>query len=393
MMKPRGTLWMVTRSLPVHQNGGMERVAFDTVSGLARRGWKIDLVTTKLANDPGFPEGVRVYALDARPGRYSGAFTRGLVSWSAARSAPPDAILSISSGANPIVARHREVPAVFQCHGCAWNEMTTKLANLDPRAILRLDAYLRVDRRMMPAYDTIVAVGPAVVGYLHARPYRFLDTSRIIEIPNGIDTDACERAARIDRTVTRAKLGVPPDGRLLFIACRLTPGKGVRTILEAYADMKKKGLVVAIAGSGREERVLHRIVRRRRLAGVRFLGAVDHDTVLETMCASDLVVQAGTGSEGLPLVILEALSTGCPVLVSRRYSLPPFERDDAIFTVDPTDRRAIAAALDRGSRLGAPLADVARAARRQFSLDTMIDRYEGVLEEVIAGGKKKSARR
>ncbi|MFH1679716.1 MAG: glycosyltransferase family 4 protein, partial [Candidatus Eisenbacteria bacterium] len=208
----KGRLWIVARSLPAHVAGGMERIAFDTCAGLAARGWSVDLATTHIGRESGLPPAVRVHALGAPPGVHSIRFRRALARWAAGRERP-DLVLSISFAAGPVVRTLPGIPAICQMHGSAWREFTGKIRRLDPRGLYRLWLHFDQERRTLPLYDRIVAVGPAVRGYLGSFPYGFLKDARIEEIPNGIDAESCARAASIDREEARARLGVSPSGK------------------------------------------------------------------------------------------------------------------------------------------------------------------------------------
>ncbi|MBM3321415.1 MAG: glycosyltransferase family 4 protein [Candidatus Eisenbacteria bacterium] len=381
----KGRLWVVARSLPVHFAGGMERIAVDTCAGLAERGWAIDLATTRLARDPGLPPGVRVHALDAPPGVHSLRFRRALARWAEKRE-PPDALLSISFSAGPIVRARSEIPSICQMHGSAWREAATKLRRLDPRGLYRLWLHIDQEKRTLALYDRIVAVGPAVHAYLNAFPYGFLSRDKIVEIPNGIGEIPLDPPSAESRKAIREQLGLGSFDRLIVSAGRLIPQKGVFDLVRAYEKMpgcEKTALL--IAGGGRDETRIRDYCRRHALAGVWLAGSLPREEVIEAMRVADLVVQIGTIPEaGIPLVVMESLAVGCPVVVSERLH---FSHEDdierAILRVDPTDRNAIARALERGVHLGGPFLEIARAARDRFSLDAMIERYDRLIEEVI----------
>jgi glycosyltransferase involved in cell wall biosynthesis len=381
----KGRLWVAARSLPVHFAGGMERIAFETCAGLAARGWTIDLATTRLERDPGLPTAVRVHSLDAPPGVHSIRFRRALARWAEKRE-PPDALLSISFSAGPIVRARPEIPSICQMHGSAWREAATKLLRLDPRGLYRLWLHIDQERRTLPLYDRIVAVGPAVYAYLNTFPYGFLNRDKVVAIPNGVGGIPREPISAESRKEIREQLGLGPFERLIVSACRLIPQKGVFDLVRAYERMAGcEATALLIAGGGRDEKRIRKYCRRRALSRVLIAGALPREKILEAMRAADLVVQIGTIPEaGLPLVVMESLAVGCPVVISERLH---FSHEDdierAILRVDPTDRNAIARALERGVRFGGPFPEIARAARERFSLDAMIERYDRLIEEVI----------
>lgn len=392
----RGRLWMVTRSLPAHIRGGMERIAFDTAVGLAARGWEIDLVTTKLDAPHRLPPAIRVHPLDAPGGRHSARFRRELVRWAESHDdPPPDLIFSVSFAAAPLLTHMPRVPSIVQLHGSAWGEAMSKLRRLDPRALYRLALHLGPEKEALAAATRVIATGPAVSEMLASPRYRFVDATKIAPIPNGIDASVYERVMYEDRDDARRALGVPEGDRVIVSACRMIRSKGVWSLLEGYEAMEdRESTTLLLLGDGREREAMRRFCERRGLGRARLLGTIDRERVARVLRVADLVVQISIAPEGLPLVVLEALSAGAAVLVSDRVRLPAYEGEEGVLAADPSHIGEVAAALHRGVRLGAPFTLGARAARREFSLDTMLDRYEALMEEAIAergGGRASSS--
>ncbi len=407
MSSRRGRLWYISRGIPAHGLGGMERVVHEMATGLARRGWSVSLITTRLDDAPaqagktpgaasegrsqpfheGVPEGVELHALDAKPGRFTHAFSRALLRWGEAhRKDPPDLILTATLAAGPLVAHLAHLPAVFQAHGSSWAEAAVKLRAADGRGFYRLWLYLASERAFLRRFERIIAVGPAVRSYFERGPYRFLDRSRIVTIPNGIDLQALDRAG-FSRQAEREALGVKEHQRLVLTAGLLIREKGALDLLRAYAAMEeRRRIALAIAGEGRDAHLLSDLARREGLDQVRLLGRVPRDRLLGLVRASDLVAQVGTRPEGLPLIVLEALCLGCPVLVSDAMPLPAFGGEEGVWRARAGDPRSIGEGLRRVLESGAPMADVAASARARFSLDRSLDEYEALFAEVIAAG-------
>lgn len=380
----KGRLWIATRSLTAHIPGGMERVAEETSAGLARRGWLIDLVTTRLDGDAALPSGVRVHALDAPPGMHSARFRRALAKWAAGRERP-DLLLSISFAGGEIMRRRPEIPSICQAHGSAWREAAGKLRRMDPRGLYRLALHLAAERPAFARADRIVAVGPAVRDYLTSFPYGFLDPAKIVVVPNGIDADACARAAGEDRSAVRGRFGIAGAEKLVVAACRLLPEKGVFDLVRAYETIEgRERAALVLAGSGRDENRIRGYCRARGLERVKLVGSLPHADALGLLRAADLVAQVGTRPEGLPLVVLEAIAVGTPALVSAGLSLPDLgAAADSVVRADPRSPASIAAGIESGLRIGPLSPETARAARERFSLETTLDRYEHLIKETI----------
>lgn len=164
--------------------------------------------------------------------------------------------------------------------------------------------------------------------------------------PMGIDV---ARFAAIRRAPT-----TPPT---LAIAARLVPIKGVDVAIAAMKHLSHRA-TLAIAGDGPELRPLmdaaygpHRTSEHGRLEethGIGFRLALDtraRDRLLGT--ASIVLVPSrviGGRSEGTPLVALEALAAGIPVIASAVGGLRTLA---GIELVPPDDPQALARAIDR----------------------------------------------
>jgi len=104
------------------------------------------------------------------------------------------------------------------------------------------------------------------------------------------------------------------EGYALYVG-RLSPEKGIFTLLQAWQQVKSFPL--KIVGSGPLlERVRHE-VRARDLAHIDVLGQLPREQVLRLMRNASFVVVPSTWYEAFPLVIAEAFACGKPVIASR----------------------------------------------------------------------------
>jgi glycosyltransferase involved in cell wall biosynthesis len=149
--------------------------------------------------------------------------------------------------------------------------------------------------------------------------------------PMGIDV---AHFAALERT---------PDNIILALA-RLVPIKGIDVAIAAMQHVRAH---LVIAGDGPERAALERAARGASLGSVEFLGTVDtarRDQLLQR--AAILIAPsrplANGRTEGTPLVALEALAAGVPVVASRVGGL----RELPVTHVPPNDPRALARAIE-----------------------------------------------
>ncbi|HEV3410311.1 MAG TPA: glycosyltransferase [Chthoniobacterales bacterium] len=123
----------------------------------------------------------------------------------------------------------------------------------------------------------------------------------------------------------------PANGQWrLLQACRLIPKKGVATTLCAFAIFRKRfpNAQLVIAGKGPLQPHLEELAEELGVAGsVYFRGFLSQKELLELYAQSHIFLHPSEtppdqNQEGIPNSILEAMSTGLPVLATRHGGIP-----------------------------------------------------------------------
>lgn len=148
----------------------------------------------------------------------------------------------------------------------------------------------------------------------------------------------------------RSRMRKPrPEGPLkVLFASRISPKKGLLTLLEALVGVQGRlqvNVVGAFEDSAYEAKCRSVIATLPDAITVRLKGALPHSAVLEEMRNADIMAFP-TAGENFGHVIAEALSEGCPVLVS---SHTPWSRRlarRAGGAVDPNTPQAWTAAIN-----------------------------------------------
>lgn len=177
---------------------------------------------------------------------------------------------------------------------------------------------------------------------------------------------------------------------------RLVETKGFRYLLEALegADFPFE---LSIVGDGPLKRSLEKTAARSAAKGtVRFEGTVPNEKVFEILAASDVLVMpsvvASDGDrDGVPNVVLEAMSVGLPVVASDISGIPEAVKDGRTgILVPPRDPTAIARALGRLREAPEAAAGYARAGRelvaRCFCAEANARALHGVFAGYLARG-------
>ena len=184
--------------------------------------------------------------------------------------------------------------------------------------------------------------------------------------------------------------GVPPSSapgqatRPLQLLCvgTLHEVKGQAHLLDAVAELGRQGVPVCLrlVGDGPDRPALEtRAARLGITERVEFLGQRTRSEVVQLLAASDVLVApsvptSGGKREGLPVVIIEALASGIPVVASHLSGIPELvETDITGITVPPGDASAIADALRRLAADPALRRRLGRAGRARVEADYDLD--------------------
>lgn len=241
----------------------------------------------------------------------------------------------------------RSVRRVATCH--SWYSDSFKL-----------QLYEGVDKLVLRAFDHVVAVSPQILRSVR-RSGVHVERSSLVE--NGIAVP--EASPAFDRRRLRDELQVPPGQPLILRVGRLAPSKGNHLLLRALAEVRVLPWHLVLAGEGEEEEELRALAARLGLAGrVTFAGY--RRDVADLLHLADLFVIPSL-DEGLPIVLLEAMACGVPVLSSEVGAIGQVLRaEESGWLVPPGRVGPLARALERALTHPEEGRDLAEEARRQF---------------------------
>ncbi len=165
----------------------------------------------------------------------------------------------------------------------------------------------------------IIAVSNAVKVDIRQSNW-LLNSDKIITVYNGIDTSRFDSA--LSKQDARNKLGLPESKFIFGTAGRLTKVKAHHMLLTAFAmiykDNKECCLVIAGDGSLKEELELQ--AESLGITNVTFFTGQRND-IPEVLRALDVFVLPSL-SEGHPLVLLEAMAAGLPLIATNVGGIP-----------------------------------------------------------------------
>lgn len=125
---------------------------------------------------------------------------------------------------------------------------------------------------------------------------------------------------RIDQALGAGTVPRDPTRFTVIAVGRLEPVKDHTTLLEAFAAIADDAARLVIVGAGSRESEVEATIAELGLGDqVEMTGLIPRDDVFLRCAASDVLVSTSLG-EGLPVAVIEAMATGCPVILS---DIPP----------------------------------------------------------------------
>jgi len=271
------------------------------------------------------------------------------------------------------VGRSEGIPIVTTVHGFTGGGWKNR-------------AYEAFDRLAFRRFDAVVAVSPVMAKSLRAAgvPQRILHV-----VPNALSP----HAAPMTRADARRALKIPDGARVAGWVGRVSREKGVDVFIDAIASLTDPSVRAVILGDGPER--LAEEARARALAPSRVFWPGVVPEAARYLAAFDLFVLSSR-TEGMPMVLLEAMDACVPIVATRVGGIPDMLSPEQAVLVPPNDPPALAAAIDAALADPAASAERARAAQRrqrdEFSVGPWSERYERIYRDLLAARPPRRSR-
>lgn len=216
---------------------------------------------------------------------------------------------------------------VYTVHGLPDPYMPAPLGSDRPPIRDRL-AYEGVDAILCRRADAVIIPSATLAAVFHHR--LGFPASRLRVVPNGVDL------------VKR----IPARGDAVGTISLLEPVKDVVTFLDAAAKLSRShpALRFVVFGEGSQRPELERRAWRLGIGHrVEFPGHVGQERALRRLA----VLALPSITETAPMVLLEAMAAGVPVIASRTGGIPEITGETTALLVQPGDAGGFAAAAAR----------------------------------------------
>lgn len=153
----------------------------------------------------------------------------------------------------------------------------------------------------------------------------------------GVDAEHFHPRWRDELTRERFSAG-RSDTSIALFAGRLSPEKNLHILLEIKAQYPDLSVVLVGDGPARQD------LERRAAGRVHFTGFLEGDALARAYASADLFVQPST-TETMGFSVLEAMSSGLPIVAARAAALPEMVDDTTGKLVDPDSTDAFVEAV------------------------------------------------
>lgn len=197
--------------------------------------------------------------------------------------------------------------------------------NPNEKLMLRFNSLLRsYEKKLMKRSDALIAVS------LYTKKELIelydVDEEKIHVIYNGVDTQKFKPTR--DRAGLRLELGLEEEQKIILCVGRLYYRKGITILLKSIPEVVQKfgDVKFVISGKGfkKNEENLRKLAEKLKIEKyVMFLGYVPDEKLPDLYAASDIFVLPAL-YENFPFAILEAQSTGLPVISTKVGGIPEF---------------------------------------------------------------------
>ena len=281
--------------------------------------------------------------------------------------------------------RPLNIPVIFTNHS-RYDLYSDAYAGFLPRS-LRYGYLSRYLDRFCGSCDLVIVPSPGIEQWLEDLGIG----GRLAMLPNAVDTRPFREPTA---PLTKSALGFPDDAVLVAYVGRLSSEKNVGVLADAFirAAGTEPSLHMLLIGDGNSTEDTRTALTAAGLADrVRFTGALPYERIPDHCAAADLFATASV-SEVHPLVVIEAMAAGLPVLGVHSPGISDTVEDGETGLLVPSDGDVAEALAERmrliaqdgglRARLGERAAVVAETRydiRQSNAL--LLEHYERLIEE------------
>jgi glycosyltransferase involved in cell wall biosynthesis len=381
------SLCIVTHTFLPHV-GGIERVVYEQSKRLLQRQFELMVLTSRIGTEKQYSyDGIRVQCYDS----LSIGFRLGI----------PYPIPSVTS--YKTFLKSVKSSDLIHAHGHPYlsSFIAAKIAKKysKPLVLTQHNTFIEyesiwdtverlndlvIGKEVLKDADKIIVVSNATKNYVLSLG---ADPEKIEVLHNGVDFNRFKPQTGIKDGI-RKKLGIPKDAIVVLTVRRLVYKNGIDTLIESaeIAIKKNPTIVFLVVGTGPD---FDEIKTKTKQMGIekkfRLTGFVSDEDLPFYYNVADFFVLPSKSGEGLPLVALEAMACGLPVIATNVGGISEIMMEDYGKVVPPNAPNSLAEAILEFSRmeLSALKRDLRTMIEQKFSWDKNVTKLAEIYEELI----------
>jgi teichuronic acid biosynthesis glycosyltransferase TuaC len=243
---------------------------------------------------------------------------------------------------------------------------------------------LAIGKQTLKSANKIIAVSKATKNYVLDLG---ADPEKVEVIYNGVDLNRFKLIAHA-RIQVRERLGIPEDAAVAATVRRIVYKNGIDTLLESarITVQKNRKLIYLVIGKGPD---FNEVKAKTAQLGLEknfvLAGFVSDEDLPYCYNAADFFVLPSKSGEGLPLVALEAMACGLPIVATDVGGIKEVMVEGFGRIVLPNNPQALAETiLDfANSRFESLKENLSLIMKRKYSWDVNVERLMKIYEEII----------
>jgi len=354
---------LVTHYFPPHK-GGIEQVSYEQSKRLTKSGYQIDVLTSKFEGRNTNPiKGIKIYHYPSLNVAKRFGVPYPIISFKAYKTFTQlikkcDLVhahghVYMSSYMAGMVAKKYKKPFIVTQHNTF----------IDYQSLLNIIEQLNdliIGKSVLKHANKVITVSKETMKYVLKLG---ADKTKTSVIYNGVDIDYFRP---VNKGESREKLGLPKNRKIILSVRRLVYKNGLDTLIESVPLLTRDhpDLLFLVAGKGPSRKLIEDRIKELGIdSNVKLTGFVPDRLLPVYYDAADYFILPSASGEGLPLVLLEAMACGLPVIATTVGGTPEIIKHmkNGVL-VPPRNPEAMAEALSKllSEGLGPALGEEAR---------------------------------
>jgi glycosyltransferase involved in cell wall biosynthesis len=307
---------LVTHYFPPHK-GGIEQVSYEQSKRLTEMGYQIDVLTSKYEGRNMNPlEGITIHHYPSLNVAKRFGVPYPIISFKAYKT-----FMKLISKCD-LVHAHGHVYMASYLAGMVAKKckkpfiVTQHNTFIDYKSFLNIVEQLNdqfIGKSVLKNADRIATVSKETKKYVLRLG---ADKTKTQVIYNGVDTDFFRP---VNKTQSREKLGLPKNRKIVLSVRRLVYKNGLDTLIESvpHVARNRPDVLFVVAGKGPSRKLIEDRIKELGISqNIKLAGFVPDELLPVYYDAADIFMLPSASGEGLPLVLLEAMACGVPVIAT-----------------------------------------------------------------------------